>query len=272
MIAIRCGYAASPYGQLHYRIVIPEKPVSASPLLCLHQTPSSSKDWIPVMPALGQNRVVVAVDTPGYGMSDAPPEPGRIEDFAAIMVQFMADLTEVGIVPKGRFDAMGFHTGSLIATEIAKAFPDNIAHLVLFGLAAFSANDRAEKLARLRDGFPIPDHSLHHVEKIWGFINEFFDPRIGAEERHVHMAECLRIGTRIPWGYISVFNYDFLGTLATIDTPTLVFNPEDDLWAVTREVSHLIRNGIRYDIPGVSHGVLTIERDLVVGEIEKFLA
>ena len=75
MPSVTRAYADSRYGQLHYRIARPAGAPSAPPLLCLHQTPSHSGDWLPVMPALGEKRVVIAVDTPGYGMSDMPPAP-----------------------------------------------------------------------------------------------------------------------------------------------------------------------------------------------------
>lgn len=272
MPSIIRAYATSRYGQIHYRIARPDGHVTAPPLLCLHQTPSSSKDWEPVMPVLGRTRVVIAADTPGYGMSDSPPAPVGIEDFAQVMAQLMSDLAADGIAPAGPFDVMGYHTGSLVATEMARSFPAQVRRLVLFGLAAYSAEIRADKLARLRDNFPVPDDSLHHVEKLWAIVSCLSDPRLTAEERHIGMAECLRLGSRMPWGYVSVYHYDFLEALAAVDKDTLVFNPQDDLWTVTSEAAHLLRKGRRYDMPGVSHGVLTLERDRVVAEIERYLA
>ena len=67
--------APSRFGQLHYRIVTPES-ASQPPLLSLHQTPSNSRQWEPVQPFLARDRVLVAADAPGYGMSDPPPAPG----------------------------------------------------------------------------------------------------------------------------------------------------------------------------------------------------
>ena len=271
MAAITRAYAPSRYGQLHYRIATPAGATAAPPLLCLHQTPSHSGDWAPVMPALGENRVVVAVDTPGYGMSDMPPEPIRIEDFGDIMAQFMVDLAAQGIVPAGPFDVMGFHTGSLTGTELARSRPDRVRRLVLFGLAAYPAEVRESKLAGLLASFPAPADNLDHIEKLWAIIQQLSDPRMDAETKHVNMAECLRLGTRMPWGYVSVYRYDFLGAMAQVAQPVLVFNPEDDLDAVTRATSHLFANGTRFDMPGVKHGVLSLEQDRVVARIEDFL-
>jgi pimeloyl-ACP methyl ester carboxylesterase len=267
MTAITRAYAPSRYGQLHYRIVTPAGVLAAPPLLCMHQTPSNGGDWTPVLPALGAGRVVIAVDTPGYGMSDAPPAPARIEDLAGVMAALMDDLAAAGTVPGGPVDVMGFHTGSAIATELARRYPARVRRAVLFGLAAFPAEAREGMLAGLLDYFPAPDETLAHVETLWGVIGDLSDARVCAEDRHLKMAECLRIGHRMPWGYVSVFRYDFLSAIAEVAQPVLVMNPQDDLWDVTTATAHLFRNGRRHDIPGVKHGVLKIEHDRVVAEI-----
>ncbi len=271
MLPIVRAYAPSRFGQIHYRIVTPDQPVTAPPLLCMHQTPSNGGDWDAVLPVLGQNRIVVAADTPGYGMSDAPPEPVSIEDFASIMLDLMTDLAATGVVPHGPFDIAGFHTGSVIGTEMAARAPDRVRRVVLFGLAAYPADQREAKLAALMTNFPKPANDLSHVEKLWAIIQQLSDPRLAAEQKHVSMAECLRLGDRMPWGYVSVYRYDFLGAMPKVAQPVLIFNPEDDLWELTHEVAHLFPNGRRYDMPGVRHGVLSLERDRVVGEIEDFL-
>ncbi|MDZ5649731.1 alpha/beta hydrolase [Nitrospirillum sp. BR 11828] len=272
MTSVKRGYTDSRHGQLHYRIVQPDAPTGAPPLLCLHQTPSHSGDWLPVLPTLGATRTVVAVDTPGYGMSDPPPAPTTIEEYAAIIADFITELAAQGLVPAGPFDVLGFHTGSLLATQLARSLPDRVRRLVVFGLAAYPADVRAAKLEQLPTLFPPPDATLAHVEKLWAIIGQLSDPRVSAEQRHISMAECLRLGARMTWGYIAVYRYDFLGAMAEVQQPVLIINPEDDLWAVTRDVSHHYPNGRRVDMPGVKHGVLHLEHDRVVAEIEGFLA
>lgn len=271
--AIIRSYAPSRFGQLHYRIGQPEAEAQQHrPLLCLHQTPGNGADWLPIMSTLAARRTIVAADTPGYGMSDPPPEPARIEDFAEIMIDLMDGLAERGLVAPGPFDVMGYHTGSLIATETARRFPDRIGKAVVFGLAAYPADVRQDKLARLRDNFPVPQRNLDHVEKLWSIMQTLMDPRMSVEDMHIGMAECLRLGSRMPWAYISVYRYDFLAAMPQVAQPVLIVNPQDDLWDVTQAVSHLFPAGRREDMPGVRHGVLAIEHDRVVEMIEAFLA
>lgn len=259
-------YAASRYGQLHYHIAIPATAPTAPPLLCLHQTPGNGRDWLPVIPDLARNRIVIAADTPGYGMSDAPSEPASIKDFASVMAHFMDHLAH------GQpFDVMGFHTGSAIATELARTHPGMVRRMVVFGLAAFPAEIRASHLANLLEQFPAPADNLDHVEKLWSAIQDLSDHRIDAETKHRNMGEYLRLGSNMAWGYISIFRYDFLAAIADVAQPVLIMNPQDDLWEITSATAHLFRNGRRHDIRNVKHGVLSVEHDRVVTEIENFL-
>ncbi|TYC89583.1 alpha/beta fold hydrolase [Novosphingobium sp. BW1] len=276
MSTITRAYAPGPFGQLHYRIAPyggPDTEESGPPLLCLHQTPSHSADWLPIMAPLAKGRTVIALDTPGYGMSDGPDAPSTIEDYAATADAFMARLAQDGVLPADTqsYDVMGFHTGSLVATELAQSRPERVRRVVVFGLAAYPEDIRQTKLANLRGAFPEPGADLAHVEKLWSIIGTLSDPRITWEDRHVSMAECLRLGSRMPWGYIAVYRYDFLGAMAKVSQPVLVMNPEDDLWEITRRTSPLFANGQRVDIPGVAHGVLKLETTRVVETITGFL-
>jgi pimeloyl-ACP methyl ester carboxylesterase len=260
------AYTPSRYGQLHYRIATPAIAPTAPPLLCLHQTPGNSRDWLPIIPQLAQSRIVIAADTPGYGMSDAPPEPASIEELAAVMAQLMDDLA-----PGAPFDVMGFHTGSAIATELAASLPDRVRRMVVFGLAAFTTEVRDAHLTALLEYFPAPADNLDHVEKLWAVIQDLSDSRIDAETKHRNMGEYLRLGSNLPWGYISVFRYDFLEAITKVAQPVLIMNPEDDLWENTLATAHRFQNGRRYDLRGVKHGVLSIETDRIVAEITGFL-
>ncbi|WP_260928498.1 alpha/beta fold hydrolase [Novosphingobium sp. 9] len=226
---------------------------------------------MPVLPELAQDRVVIAADTPGYGMSDAPPAPVAIEDFAEEMAALMTYLAGIGEIAGGAFDVMGYHTGSVTTTELARRFPDRVRKAVVFGLAAYPADLRAQKLARLGEVFPVPDATLHHVEKLWAIMRTLIDERMSAEDLHVAMAQCLSLGHRMTWGYESVYKYDFLRAMAEVRQPVLVMNPQDDLWDVTHATSHLFPHGQRHDMPGVSHGILKLETLRVVRVVDAFL-
>lgn len=266
------AYAPSRFGQLHYRLVRPDGPVTQPPLLVLHQTPSNSYEWMPILPLLAQGRVVIAPDTPGYGMSDAPPEPASIPDFAGVMGDLIDHLAARGEIEGGAFDVMGAHTGSIIATELAVSLPDRVRRLVLFGLAAYPEHERERRLALLLEKFPRPGADLTHVEQLWAIFGELGDARMTSEQRHVAMAECLRLGARMPWGYIGVYRYDFLGAIARVEQEALVINAQDDLWGVTQQVAPVLRYGRLWPLPGRAHGFLAFDAAEIAPDILAFLS
>ena len=71
------------FGQMHVRLAKPVK-VLNPPLLCLHMTPQSGRDFESFMSLAAEDRLVVAPDYHGYGSSDRPLETPEvtIEDYA----------------------------------------------------------------------------------------------------------------------------------------------------------------------------------------------
>ena len=67
---------------------------------------------------MAADRRVIAFDTPGYGMSDAPPAPPGMAGYAAA---FADALDAMGVA--GPVDLYGFHTGTLLSIELAIARP-----------------------------------------------------------------------------------------------------------------------------------------------------
>jgi len=271
MTSIRRGYVDNVYGQMHYRLAGGPSASANPPLLCLHQTPKSGWDFEPLMPNLGADRVVAAPDTPGYGGSDAPPAPVLIGDYADAMIRFMDDMTAAGVVPAGPFDVIGYHTGSATATDMANRWPERVRRVILLGLAAYDAETRAQKLATIgRFAGPAPDAS--NVIAFWNLLESMHDPRVDLAWKHASLIECLRPGDKLPWGFISIYKYDFLANLRALRQKTLVLALEDDLWVVTRAVAPIIPDAVCVELRGAAHGLFKVEPDRICGIIRDFLA
>lgn len=74
--ALKRGYIDGLYGQVH--LLEADAPGSdRTPLLCLHATAYSAESLRPLLDALAGDRRILALDTPGYGGSDAPPSRSR---------------------------------------------------------------------------------------------------------------------------------------------------------------------------------------------------
>ena len=138
MSRIRKGYAASRFGQVHYRQVNPETDSGKRPLLCFHMSPYSSiiyERWIEEM---GRDRTVIAFDTPGFGESDPTPDLPTIADYAHAMMDVLDDLG----LPSA--DLMGYHTGSKIAVEMALQSPQRIHRVVMVSAPLWTEEELRE--------------------------------------------------------------------------------------------------------------------------------
>lgn len=264
------AYIDGTYGQMHYHLAHCAEASEKPPLLCLHQTPKSGGDYAPLMAALGPQRVVVAPDTPGYGASDPPAAPLTIEGYAAAIEHFVDRMQDLGLLPSGPFDVMGYHTGSAIATALALAQPKRIRKLVLVSLPAFSTAERQQRLATL-DQFPTPKADGSHLFALWQVAQELNDARLSTESRHLAIAECFRPGSRLTWGFQAVYRYDLETALRTLAQPTLVLNPQDELCALTRAKAPLLPAGTLYELHGTGNGFLEIEPERVSRIIGDFL-
>lgn len=265
---IRRSYVDGRWGQVHLRIAGSAR--DRRPLLLLHPTPKSGWIWEPLMPVLSRTRIVVAPDTPGYGASDAPPAPSTIEELAQAMLDLLDALVAAGTLPPGPVDVMGYHTGSVTAAVMSRLAPERVGRLVLVSLAAYPAEVRAEKRARLAD-WPGPRADGSHLTAMWALVGSLSDPRADTAWRHASLTENLRSGAHAPWGYHAVFGHDVPATLDALTHPVLILNPEDDLWLPTRIHAPRVRHADYVELPGVGHGLFDLERDRIAALVETFL-
>lgn len=266
---IRRSYVDGPWGQVHLRVA--GRARDRRPLLLLHPTPKSGWIWESLMPVLGADRIVVAPDMPGYGASDPPPGPVPIEALAQMMLELLETLVAAGTLPARPVDVMGYHTGSVIAAVMSRLAPERIGRLVLVSLAAYPAEVRAEKLARLA-GWLGPKDDGSHLAAMWALVGSLSDSRADTVWRHASLTENLRSGAHAPWGYYSVFGHDLPATLDSLTHRVLILNPEDDLWQPTRDHAHRVCHGEYVELPGVGHGLFDFDRDRIADLVRTFLA
>ena len=132
---IRRGYielpATSGGGQLHYR----RAGTAGAPLLVLlHQTPSSSEMYLPLMRAMAAGFDLLAVDTPGFGLSDALPGHFSIAAAAGALH------TAVQSLRPGPAFWFGHHTGAALALQIAHDHPQQVVRLAMSGPVCWMRN------------------------------------------------------------------------------------------------------------------------------------
>jgi pimeloyl-ACP methyl ester carboxylesterase len=130
---IRQGFVDSVYGQLHYLTAQPAGPAAhwKTPLVLFHMSPMSAREFGPLISEMGRDRVVIAFDTPGQGLSDGPDHPVTIADYA---VAIDKALHAMGYGPQKPIDEFADHTGVWIAGEIAISDPAMVQKIAFNGV------------------------------------------------------------------------------------------------------------------------------------------
>jgi pimeloyl-ACP methyl ester carboxylesterase len=220
------GYLPSAAGQLHFRQAGTRG--KRPSLVLLHQNPSSSLEYEALIVEMARDRHVIAFDTPGYGMSDAPSVPLSMVGYAA----FFADaLDALGVVA---CDVYGFHTGSLLAIELALARPKTVRRVAITGVPMRSVAERAERLAAAQNAAALDEAG----EVALGMARALWDYIVVARTEGVPLDRAARIWVdkltpldRAQWAYHGVWSYDYEARLPLVTQPVLLLQPAEAIMA-----------------------------------------
>ncbi len=105
-----------------------------TPIILTHGNHGSWSHWIRIIPALAEKYAVYAVDMPGFGESELPPEPCTTESITHIMKEGFDQITS----PDTRCHTMGFSLGSTFAGQLAYAFGERTISLLMCAGARLS--------------------------------------------------------------------------------------------------------------------------------------
>ncbi len=259
---MRKTYVDGRFGQIHVRMA-GDAASPKRPLVCFHLSPVSGVIYDKWIDNIGQDRLALAPDTPGYGMSDAPPSPPAIADYAAAM----GDLVDALHITE--FDVMGYHTGSKIAVEIARQRPTQVKHLVLMSTPIYTPDDL--KMQRVVNSIPSEDENGQFLVEAWKLLTLFQDKRASLQDTMKQFPDHLRGGDKRGWGHHAAFNYTYPETIIDVTAPILVFNPDDDLHTFTPRVKPYLKNGRVKDLPGWSHQLLDFSTLEMAAMVRAFL-
>lgn len=267
MTAVKRAYADTPYGQIHYRHA-----GGGPPLLLLHQTANCSGSYEPVMPPLASSHRVLAADTPGFGMSDAPVRAGyTVADYANCFVAFMRSLDIE------RASIFGHHTGASFACEIAASHPEMVDRLILNGTpywenAVEEFLNHVQRLEINEDG--------SHLAEVWELIAGRLPPSADRPLSEEMLAALndeaiwkLMSGERFIEAYTAISHYDIMSRIPLIEAPTLVMSGEDDTLRDTVEpVAEKIGRARTHIGPGGSYFMTYEDPEGLARVILDFLA
>jgi pimeloyl-ACP methyl ester carboxylesterase len=218
---IRRAFADLSVGQVHYaRCGV----VGAPAVLFLHQTPRSWAEYREVLPQVGQRHDAIAMDTVGFGDSAPPPWPPTIERWAQVAAELLASL---GIE---RAHVVGHHTGGVVAVELAAAFPERVASLVLsstpFTGEAFrvarSKRPPIDAVERSGDGA--------HLAQMWRNRQGFY-PADQPDLLEAFVLDALKVSGDLEGGHRAVASYRMEDRIGRIRQPVLLIRAPQDPFA-----------------------------------------
>lgn len=252
------AYTTCRFGQLHYRHAAPAGESPLPPLVMLHQNPSSSGEYEPLIGLMAQDREVFAFDTPGNGMSDIPPGPQPLSELAGAFADGMGALR----LDQGRkVDLFGYHSGTYLCTELAIARPDMVGRLALSGLPMRSAEERAANLAKAQAvGLPDEDGKdlLDWLHWLWDYTVKDRLPGVPMETAIATFADKGSTVHRRAWTYIGVWSYQAAERLPLVTQPVLIAQPHEPLLEPSRAAAALFPDATFVEMPDLSRDVFTV--------------
>ncbi|HKZ50580.1 MAG TPA: alpha/beta fold hydrolase, partial [Dehalococcoidia bacterium] len=143
------------------------------PVILLHGLGGSIYNFRSTIPAMAQSFRVVALDLPGFGLSERPRDRGYCFSDLACLVRDLLD--HLGIE---RAHVVGHSMGGMVAARLAARFPERVDKLVLVASPIHLAPPRLLGLPLLEPvwwmvvGFAVSSRPIR--EMIWR--NGFYDP------------------------------------------------------------------------------------------------
>ncbi|MGF7149940.1 pimeloyl-ACP methyl ester carboxylesterase [Sphingomonas zeicaulis] len=232
------GYAATPMGQVHYRLMGPEDgPV----LVLIHQTPWSIIEFADIQPCLAARGIrTLAIDTPGYGMSDAPAGKPTIAAYAENMLPVLDALH----IRKAAF--AGHHTGAAIVAAFAARHGDRVTGVILHGAPNYNDAERAQRRA-----LPHPDLSL---KPDGSHLSAYYDKLFKAQGAYPRNLATINWSTLNMFlagasdvAHEAVYANDMAGDLKRIEAPLLVLSDGKDALNAIDERTGAMKPNFRYE-------------------------
>lgn len=251
---IRRRYVDAGRGQLHLR----ESGTAAGgiPLVCLHATAYSSRTFETLMQEIGEQRHVIAMDTPGYGGSD--PLPGT-PDIAAY-----ADALAAALEPA--FDILGYHTGVAIGIEMAIRHPDQVRSLVLIGVPYFQALDFAAWKTRLATPHRL-EEGLGQFAERWDYLVAKRPARLPLDRGFANFIDELRAWPDGSAAHQALFSWDMSAQLTRVTVPVHILNFPGHLAEPSRAAARLMSRATLVELPGGGGAPLEFAAASIAAEV-----
>lgn len=237
-------YVDGRWGQIHIRVA---GPATGPTVVLLHKMVWSSLEFEKVQPLLAARGIrSIAIDLPGYGLSDGPEDQPSSDDYAdALLPVFDALGVRKAIVA-------GVDTGATLAVSFGLRHPGRTRSVILEGPAIFHGEALARVMAEPefdRTGRP---GGAEYAQR-WAELKAMAGPRhLGDAAIQRGLQQFFQAGPHYLYGHRAIFSYDLEHALPLLRVPVLLLTyPGDQLnaqaLAVKRANPHFRLVSIAYD-------------------------
>lgn len=171
----------------------------------------------------------------------------------------------------GQLDALGYHTGGLIAVELAASRPDLVRRIVLPGLPFFTGKARTDAYEQNVKPDPVEQTDGSHLEKAWKHATIAVEAGVSLQRAQELFAEAIQSHPHSWWGYHGVFTYDSEARFREIGNPVLLISTAGSLRAETAAAAAYFQDATYVHLKDYSHGVFVVGVDALATETRKFL-
>ena len=264
---MRRSYSDTRFGQVHLRFAEARHDPKGPPLVCLHPFPYSGAFFSTIAPLLCRSRWVVAPDCPGFGGSDAPDRMLSMEELAVAVLEALEGADEL---PVDQADLMGFHSGCLLAMEVARLQPERVRKLAVVDVPYFTPGEQAGRYPK-STAEPRYDGKLASLAEAWEFAVAKRLEGMPFNRAFSNFVEMLRAGKRANWGYHATLTYDCAARLRGVTHETLVIATQYMLKERTRKAAAEIPGALFVERKDVTRAVMEEGAGAIAGEVLAFL-
>jgi pimeloyl-ACP methyl ester carboxylesterase len=168
-----------------------------------------------------------------------------------------------------QIDLLGYHTGALIAAELAITRPKQVRRLVLASVPLLTETEREAVRRTPPLAPPVRDGS--HLQGEWQRALDAYGPNIPIEVVARSFAERLRNGSHAAWAVGAALQYPGRERLALVTQQVLVLRPKDDLWDATPRARELLPKARFQDLPDQGQGMFELAPEVPAEAVKDFL-
>jgi pimeloyl-ACP methyl ester carboxylesterase len=248
-VNVRRSYADCRYGQLHIATAYPSGGGfdERTPLICLHHSGGSNRAFAALLPDLGRDRSVYAIDLPGHGNSDAATGLPTIADYAGAIGDFVNGMRI------RTFDVFGVEAGALVAAELAATRGQQVHRAVMMSIP-YPTQAVRQIASRGESAADIP--SASHIAEEWQRFIATRAGNVSAAVLQTAFADHLRAGTQEHALRGAAQEYPVAQRLPLMRLPTLVLCPNDDFREQTLRAKSCLSQGSLIELAEYGTGAL----------------